>query len=117
MVVGCIYVQPLLHTGLQTGLDELLALVGDNTSGRVGEVHAIGLQHDALVQDTHLAHVVAEGAFSVQHLKVYDANGPYVHFGRDHSLLLDHEALGRQVPVGSHTLRSELDHLLVGGLA
>jgi hypothetical protein len=110
-------IQSILHIWLETSFNEFLALVGNHAFGNVWECHRIDLQHYALLEDIHLAHLVTEGFLPIQHLIVDDANGPYIHLRRDHRFLVGHKALGWKVPVGTHALRSEFDDLLAGGLA
>lgn len=61
--------------------------------------------------------MVSEGFLPIQHLEVYDPNGPNVDFSRYVGLLLCYKTLRRQVPIGANTLGSKLDDVLIGGLA
>lgn len=57
-------VHPLFDVETQAVSDEFLAFVGYDALLGVGEVHHAGLKHYAFVEDTHLAHLVAEGLLS-----------------------------------------------------
>lgn len=117
MVVGSLDVYPLIDVIRQAIPDEILALIADGALLSIGKVDHTGLQHDTLIQDAHLAHLIAERLLPEDHLVVDDADRPHVHLRRYHCLLVRDEALGRQVPVCPHALGGELQVFVLGGLA
>lgn len=102
---GCsLDVQTLLHTGLQTSFYKLLAFVWNWAFWGIGEIYVICLQHDALIEDPLLAHLVAKRLLTIEHLKVNNPDRPDVHFGSD--LGIGHKTLRWQIPISTYSLRS-----------
>ena len=73
MAECCSNVYPLFDVIGEAIANEIFAFVADEALLGVGEVDDAGLQHDSLVQDAHLAHLVSEGFFAEDHLVVYHA--------------------------------------------
>lgn len=113
----CFDVQPFLRVGFEAGFNELLALIGNYALGLGREVYCICFKHDPLIQYSHLAHLISEGFLSEQHLEVDDSDGPDIHFGGNMRLLICDKAFRRKVPVRAHSLRCQLDDILVCRLA
>lgn len=110
-------VQALVGVELETVLDKLPTLVGDEPLLGVGEVDRACLEHDSLVQNANLTHLVPERLFPKDHLIVDDSNRPYVDLWCNYCLLLIDKALWRQVPISPDTLGSKLYTFLLGCLA
>jgi hypothetical protein len=113
----CSNVYSLFHVIGEAVANEIFAFVADEALLGVGEVDHAGLQHYSLVEDAHLAHLVSEGFFAEDHLVVDHADRPHVDLGRDHCLLVGHEAFGGKVPVCAHALGGQLEVLVFGCFA
>ena len=74
------------------------------------------LEHDSFFENSELTHGISKSVLAVEHFEVDDSNAPDINFGGDDRFLLG-KAFRRKVPVGSHSLRGQLDGILLGGFA
>lgn len=117
MAPSRLYVDALLDAKAEAVPDEVPTLVGSQPLLVHWKINHAGLEHNALIENPHLAHLIAEGFLPKEHFVVDYSDGPNIDLSGDHCLLIGDKALGRQVPICANSLGGQLEHLVFGGFA